>query len=215
MSMTSALGQVCHGGLARAVTHVRPPTTARAWRPHTRGARQGGLTLIEVVISIAIVGVGLVLLMEATTQTIQTAEAARNRRLAYLVLNDILARECLGNLPENAEDDSRTVYNEQVDVDRYGPEYARFTYTVQKTVETVTAESSFAPSEDELEEQQEQLESDESIGKLYVIKIEVTVEYMIRPGEAATISGATYVVDEFMEGGLKLNDVGVEEPPPG
>lgn len=183
------------------------PTTAAAVLPGRRRADRG-LTLVECALTLVIVGVVVTLVLTLDVETVSNANDAVNSQLATMLGNQIMALECLGDLPEGV---GQSITKGPIEVDPSDERFAdtdrgefpyrRFTYFVEKTVEEISAETDLAQTPEE-RQAQAVADGEEPPKTVEVVRIRVIVEY---PSSRRNADGGnrdqvileTYVVDQL------------------
>ena len=168
-----------------------------------------GLSLIECAMAVLIVGSTIITVLEISANTVAIAGNAVDNRLGSLLASEIIARECLGQFPEETdaetsessatEDVGEVEYyssgSQEVDTEKYSEQYKNFSYEVFKFYEDIDIETELSDDAEEEDEEQVPEEEEEAKPTIRIVRIRVVITFPKKIGfdERKTPSIETYL----------------------
>ncbi len=157
-----------------------------------------GLSLIECALAVLIAGTAIVTVLEISTNTIRTAIASSDNRLAGLLASELMAIEVASayEIAESPKVDGETQSSGEQDVDteRYGEQYKDFRYSVTKTYQEIDIETELS---DDAEEEEYPVDEDEEeelpVVKVIRIKVEIIYPPVLGEKEPGKLTVETYI----------------------
>ena len=158
-----------------------------------------GLSLIECALAVLIAGTAIITVLEISTNTIRTAIASSDNRLAGLLASELMSIEVASayEIAESPMEDGATQSSGEQDVDteRFGEQYKDFRYSVTKTYKEIDIETELSDDADEEEEYLYDEEEEEELPVVKVIRIKVEIIYppVFGEDEPGKLTVETYI----------------------
>jgi len=171
-----------------------------------------GLTLLECALAVLIAGTTVIAVLEASTNTIQTATFSIDNRLGALLASELIAKECMGQFPNEAEADSTETepgeeieyYSgglQDVDTAQFGEQYRGFSYEITKSYENIDIETELSDPDENADESSNtssdsaDTTTEEELPTIRIVKVKVVVYF---PEQAGDEERRTLTVETFI-----------------